>query len=77
MDVTSHIHAHKTRREKSQGCRSESFEERSGREDCSYIGAKKSRKAVICPLIVIYCDPRATRADDRTFACEIGDGIRA
>lgn len=38
---------------------------------------KKSRRAVICPLIVIYCDPRATRADDRTFACEIGDGIRA
>lgn len=38
---------------------------------------KKSHKAVICPLIVIYCDPRATRADDRTFACEIGDGIRA
>lgn len=39
--------------------------------------AKKSRRAVICPLIVIYCDPRATRADGRTFACEIGDGIRA
>lgn len=38
---------------------------------------KKLRRAVICPLIVIYCDSRATRADSRTFACEIGDGIRA
>jgi len=41
MDVTSHIHAHKARREKSQRCRSDSFEEKSGREDCSHIGAKK------------------------------------
>lgn len=65
MDITSHVHAHKARREKSQWCRSESFEEKEAKrgrceENCSYIGAKrKSRKAVICPLIVIYCDPRA------------------
>lgn len=35
-----------------------------GERDCSYINAKKSRRAVICLLIVIYCDPAATRADD-------------
>lgn len=29
------------------------------------------------PLIIIYCDPHATRADGRKFTCEIGNGIRA
>lgn len=62
----SYIHAHQAWGEKKQ----------SGRGP-SYIAQEKPRRAVICPLIVIYCDSRGTRADGWTFACEIGNGIRA